>query len=132
MGYEPQPLLQQLQAAVAVLLESDSTHDAPDATDPSSADADQPAVVSELVAVGTALACFTIPNACNNPGCSNVSGPSEAQLVGGRSCLCTGCRTARYCSRFCQKQHWKLHKPVCKALAAAAEAQAAAAAASLS
>jgi hypothetical protein len=39
--------------------------------------------------------------------------------VGGRSCICAGCRTARYCSRDCQRQHWKQHKPGCKALAAA-------------
>jgi hypothetical protein len=74
----------------------------------------------EMQAVGKALACFAIPQACNNPVCGNVSGPSEAQLVGGRSCLCAGCCTARYCSRECQRQHWKQHKPVCKALAAAA------------
>jgi hypothetical protein len=58
-------------------------------------------------------------NACNNPGCSNVLGPSEVQLVGGHSCLCAGCRTAHYHGRLCQKQH----KSVCKVLAAAEAAQ---------
>jgi splicing suppressor protein 51 len=27
---------------------------------------------------------------------------------------CAGCYSARYCSRDCQKQDWKLHKKVCK------------------
>ena len=75
-------------------------------------------LVQQLRTVGQALSVFAIPHACNNPWCSNVSGPCEAQLVGGRSCLCAGCREARYCSKARQKQHWKQHKPVCKALAA--------------
>ncbi|KAL8577205.1 hypothetical protein ACOMHN_061332 [Nucella lapillus] len=27
---------------------------------------------------------------------------------------CSGCKTARYCSRPCQKQHWARHKTVCR------------------
>jgi len=73
-------------------------------------------------ALGSTLTCFAVPLACNNPDCKNVSGTREAQLVGGRSCICGGCRTARYCSKACQSQHWKQHKPVCRALAAAAAA----------
>ena len=26
---------------------------------------------------------------------------------------CARCRCVKYCSRFCQVQHWPLHKPVC-------------------
>ena len=73
----------------------------------------------QLQAAGRVLTTFAIPHACNNPACANVSGPSEAQLVGGRSCICAGCRTARYCGRVCQRQMWRQHKPVCQALAAA-------------
>jgi hypothetical protein len=65
-------------------------------------------------AAGVALLSLATPCACNN-----VSGPSELPLVSGRSCVCGGCRVARYCSRDCQRQHWKQHKPVCQALAAA-------------
>mmetsp|Transcript_26861 Transcript_26861/g.62648 ORF Transcript_26861/g.62648 Transcript_26861/m.62648 type:complete len:204 (-) Transcript_26861:7-618(-) len=28
--------------------------------------------------------------------------------------LCSGCKAARYCSRACQKKHWKAHKQQCK------------------
>jgi hypothetical protein len=28
--------------------------------------------------------------------------------------LCAGCFRAVYCSQFCQKEHWKIHKKVCK------------------
>lgn len=30
--------------------------------------------------------------------------------------LCTGCKTASYCSRECQKTDWKEHKVICKYL----------------
>jgi hypothetical protein len=56
--------------------------------------------------------------------CWNLSGPSEAQLVRGTSTKCAGCRTACYCSKECQVEDWKPHKPACKALAAAAAAAA--------
>jgi len=32
---------------------------------------------------------------------------------------CGGCKSARYCDEVCAKNHWKAHKPDCKALAAA-------------
>jgi len=76
--------------------------------------------VEQLQALGLTLTALAIPLACNNPACSNLSGASELQLVGGRSAICAGCLKARYCSRQCQREHWKRHKPVCKALAAAA------------
>ena len=30
------------------------------------------------------------------------------------SVTCSGCRFARYCSKYCQTNHWKCHKPECK------------------
>ena len=30
--------------------------------------------------------------------------------------LCTGCRTAFYCSKNCQKKHWEYHKIICKSI----------------
>jgi len=71
-----------------------------------------------MQAFGKQLCALATPIACNNPSCSNISGPTDIQLVSGRSGLCASCQVARYCSRACQKQHWKQHKPVCKALAA--------------
>jgi len=78
------------------------------------------ALVQQLQVTGRALAGLAVPTMCCNPCCSNIAGPSDLQLVSGRSCLCGGCRTARYCSRVCQKAAWKQHKPACSALAAAA------------
>lgn len=85
------------------------------------------AVVQGLQKLGGCLASCAHRHACNNPACSNVSGPSEVGLVSGRSCTCSGCHVARYCGRPCQKKHCKQHKPVCKELAAAAEPAAASA-----
>jgi hypothetical protein len=76
-------------------------------------------LVQQLCALGAALSAQAISSACNNPACSNISGPSEAALVKGSSSTCGGCRVARYCCKTCRNQHWKQHKPVCKALAAA-------------
>jgi hypothetical protein len=62
---------------------------------------------------------------CNNPGCMNLDGVSEQELVSGRSSRCSGCKVARYCSRECQAEHWGApagHKAVCKRLRAAAAA----------
>jgi hypothetical protein len=73
--------------------------------------------------LGVSLTSLAFPYACNNPTCSNLSGRQELQLVNGRSCMCGGCRVAHYCSRACQRQHWKAHKPVCQAIAAAQAAE---------
>jgi hypothetical protein len=77
----------------------------------------------ELEATGAALSMLAVPAACNNPSCSNMAGPSEVALVSGRSCVCGGCRVAHYCSKACQKHHWKQHKPICAALVARAAVQ---------
>ena len=91
------------------------------------------ALVTELVgelshvlrAFGAAVSsALPVPHFCNNPGCRNVSGDSEVALVSGRSCICAGCKVARYCGRNCQRACWKVHKSVCQTLAAAAQASA--------
>jgi hypothetical protein len=78
------------------------------------------ALVQELRALGRASCLFAVPLFCNNPRCMSLHGETEVSLVSGRACVCSGCRVARYCGRECLRQHWKQHKPVCKALAAAA------------
>jgi hypothetical protein len=80
--------------------------------------------VEEMIAAvrgfGSVLTALPVNCACNNPACSNFSEISELKLVKGSSHACSACRTARFCSKECQTQHWKQHKPVCKSLAAAA------------
>jgi hypothetical protein len=134
LGYHPQDLQQQLSAAAAALVSltnelktlSDSDHHSDES------ESLLKAVQEQLQAAARVLSCFAIPHACNNPTCGNTAGPSEAQLVGGRSCICVGCRTVRYCGRVCQRETWRRHKPVCKAATAAAAAATAAAAAATS
>lgn len=44
-----------------------------------------------------ALLCAQLPVrfCCNNPGCTNWSQASEVLLVGGKGCVCAGCKTSR-------------------------------------
>jgi ATP-dependent RNA helicase DHX37/DHR1 len=63
------------------------------------------------------------PYCCNNVECLNLLGCSEVQLVKKGGSRCSRCKVARYCSRACQQQHYKLHKSLCKGLAAEEEQQ---------
>jgi hypothetical protein len=111
----PPQLQQQLQALLAAQQE----------TQQGLTDASLAALVQQLQAIGAMLSNIPVPHFCNNPACGNISGPTEVQLVSGRSCVCAGCRMGRYCGRDCQRAAWKQHKPVCKALAAAVATRAA-------
>jgi len=117
-GHDTQqlPLPQRLQD----LLSACSTAAQSWATD-NSTEATAVALIQQLQVTGRALAGLAVPTMCCNPSCSNITGPSDLQLVSG----CGGCRTARYCSKTCQKAAWKQHKPACSALAAATVAAAA-------
>jgi hypothetical protein len=90
-------------------------------------------ITEQLQHAGLALIGLATFYTCNNPACSNMTGPSDPRaqgplellLVNGRSCVWGGCTVAHYCCRACQRQHWKQHRPVCKAIVAAAAASAA-------
>jgi hypothetical protein len=128
LGYQPHVMQQQLAEAAEALLTIRADLAAYSCADRSRATAMLQGARQVLHAAGRVLDCFAIPYACNNLACSNMRGASEAQLVGGHSCICAGCRTARYCGRSCQRAAWRQHKPICKALAAAAAASGAASA----
>jgi hypothetical protein len=64
-------------------------------------------VAQELQSTGLALCSFAVPCMCNNPGCMSMAGLSELAAVSRRSCICAGCRVARYCGRACQRAAWK-------------------------
>jgi hypothetical protein len=78
----------------------------------------------QLQRMGSALVVqLPQPLWCCNPSCSSLGKLSELALVGGKSCVCSGCRTARFCSKECLHACWKkqLHRGVCKRIAAAAQ-----------
>jgi hypothetical protein len=111
-GCAPQQLQQQLDLLLA----------AEQGAEKGLTDASLAALVQQLQVTGRMLCSIAVPHFCNNPACGNLSGTTDVLMVLGRSCLCAGCLTARYCGRDCQRAAWKQHKPVCKALAAAAAA----------
>jgi hypothetical protein len=79
------------------------------------------AYMQQPAAAGLALSTLPTAAACNNPQCASLTGVSEQEGVSrdrGNTCRCSGCHLAFYCQRSCQKQHWKAHKPVCKAVQA--------------
>jgi hypothetical protein len=52
-----------------------------------------PGLAQQLVALGGALcAQLPLPYCCNNPGCVELRGASELQLVGGKGTVCSRCR----------------------------------------
>jgi hypothetical protein len=79
--------------------------------------------VTSLGQLGSALAVLPLSCGCNNPLCRNLEGVGEEEGGGmQQGSLCAACRKVRYCSKACQKQQWKQHRVVCKALAEAAAA----------
>lgn len=79
--------------------------------------------VSLLGPLGGALSALPWSCGCNNPLCRNLEGVGEEEGGGKQQgSLCAVCRKSRYCSKACQKQQWKQHRLVCKALAEAAAA----------
>jgi hypothetical protein len=109
-GYAPLPVQQQVQQLLATW----------QAQEDSPSDTARLLAAQQLQSTGLALCSFAVPCMCNNPGCTSMAGLSELTAVSGRSCICGGCRVARYCGRACQRAAWKQHKPVCVALSAAA------------
>jgi hypothetical protein len=75
-------------------------------------------LIGALVSLGEGLSVFAVRHCCNNPRCVNTCGLSEKFIVCGSSCLCAGCKVARYCGKACQEACWTqgAHKPVCKML----------------
>ena len=123
-GYAPQALPQQLQQVVAALQTARDAATPPGRGSAGSGQLDSSCYLEAaqlLQTAGIALCSFAVPSMCNNPACANLSGLTDQGLVSGRSCICAGCRVARYCGRACQRAVWKQHKPVCAALAAAAD-----------
>jgi hypothetical protein len=110
-GYVPLPLLQQLEQLVAAFMILQVSR---------SDTAMVLEAANQLQSTGLAVCSFAVPCMCNNPSCTSWAGLSDLAAVSGRSCVCGGCRVARYCGRPCQRAAWKQHKPVCGALAAAA------------
>jgi hypothetical protein len=110
-GYPISEVLQQVQEVLAVLPEPVNAADAAAAVTAFDL------LVQRLQRLGLAVNTLAVPHACNNPACTTFAGPTTLVTVSGRSCVCAGCRVARYCSRGCQKQHWQQHKPVCRTLA---------------
>jgi hypothetical protein len=60
------------------------------------------------------VAVAPLPVVCNNPGCAELSGVSEAAAA---RYVCAGCG-CRYCGAACQAAGWKSHKKGCRRMSA--------------
>jgi hypothetical protein len=67
-----------------------------------------------LVFCRTLVAVAPLPVVCNNPGCIQLGGVSEALAA---RYVCAGCG-CRYCSAACQAAGWRSHKKGCRRMAA--------------
>jgi hypothetical protein len=77
-------------------------------------EAKQKQLLQDLLLLGHVLMVeVPSPVGCNNPGCVNLRGLSEAETA---AKACGGCKVARYCSQECQQTHWKVHRPACQRL----------------
>jgi hypothetical protein len=119
-GYDLGPIVKSLKSLAACYPEVVQTQDVTGAVVAERVDV----LIKVLVSLGQALSVFAVRHCCNNPSCVNTSGLTEKAIVCGKSCSCSGCKVARFCGKPCQVAHWKMHKPVCKMLAAAAAAAA--------
>jgi len=50
---------------------------------------------------------------CSNPSCGRYGRPGDKAPL-----KCANCKSARYCDKDCQRQHWQQHKEFCKIWAA--------------
>lgn len=66
------------------------------------------ALQQQALAGGAAAAGFRF---CNNPDCAVTRSGH-----GARCKKCSLCHTAEYCSKRCQTEHWRAHRPECRAL----------------
>jgi len=55
-----------------------------------------------------------LPPYCRNCGTQEDVSSSVSQFK--RLLMCTACHTVAYCSKDCQRAHWKQHKPHCRAV----------------
>jgi hypothetical protein len=83
------------KSAGVVSGDCDSSSDVGAAGSTPDLDAATAAIDQQMVALGEALcAQFPLPHCCNSPGCVELRGASELQLVGGKGCACSRCRWA--------------------------------------
>eukprot|EP01084_Bolivina_argentea_P119683 212192_1 len=68
--------------------------------------------IINLRSIKQRLKCSKVKKGCHNHKCSYNLG------VDGKIKVCSKCRVSYYCSRSCQKKHWKyIHRVQCKLLA---------------
>jgi hypothetical protein len=74
-------------------------------------------VVEALAALAQQVGgALPLPLARNNPACAGAVGGGR---VGEALRRCVGCQVAAYDCVACQRAHWRVHKAVCRRLAAA-------------